>query len=239
MIVFITSVVILVVLLGLVTVCWIGTYRTMKKKMQALQNAMTVTPTATSNRWGNKTCTQSYMYTGHCTSILACINISICDRVCFPNSLTTNTNNEETPNQQQMLCFQNASYEHNSPSFSQSPAPECPETNIYDLPFQIPTGASKETPKSQEPVPLPKGSIRYKAQETLPKGSLRYTANKPRSVLPRESENACQPFSTPPESPRVKEIVKEIEFSCSINEQQWTAVNEYEVPITQQEAQNN
>ena len=36
-----TSVPILVVLLGLVTVCWIGTYRTMKKKIRALQSTLT------------------------------------------------------------------------------------------------------------------------------------------------------------------------------------------------------
>lgn len=148
--------------------------------------------------------------------------------MCFPNSLTTDTNNND-PRNQQLLCFQNASYEQNSPSFSQSPAPECPETNIYDLPFQTSAGVSKEMPKSQEP--LPKGSIRYKAQEALPKGSIRYTANKPRSTEPGESKNVCQ---SAPESPRVNEI----EFSCSVNEQQWVPVTEYEVPITQQETQN-
>lgn len=142
----------------------------------------------------------------------------------------TDTNSEDPPTQQP-LCFQNASYEHKSPSFSQSPAPECPDTsNIYDLPFQTSAGVGKDMPKTQDT--LPKGSIRYKAQEATPKGSLRYNANKPRSVLPRESENICQ--AAAPESPRVKEI----EFSCSINEQQWVAVNEYEVPITQQETQN-
>ena len=76
--------------------------------------------------------------------------------------------------------------------------------------------------------------MRYKTQDPLPKGSLRYTAHKPRSLEPPgESKNAGQGAAAP-ESPRVKEI----EFSCSINEQQWIAVNEYEVPVTQQETQN-
>ena len=51
-IVLITSILvaILVVLLGLVTVCWIGTYTTMKKKIRALQS--TLTTANTGNRWG-------------------------------------------------------------------------------------------------------------------------------------------------------------------------------------------
>ena len=136
----------------------------------------------------------------------------------FPNSLTIDTNNREPHSQ--LLCFQNASYEQNSPSISQSPAPECPETNIYDLPFQIPAGVNKEKPKSQEA--LPKGSIRYKAQ-TLPKGSVRYTANTPKSI--EKNKDECQ---SAPESPTVNEI----EFLSSGKEQQWVAVTEYEVPIT-------
>ena len=144
--------------------------------------------------------------------------------MCFPNSLTTDTNNREPHNEP--LCFQNASYSQNSASFSQSPAPECPETNIYDLPFQIPAGVSKEKPKSQEA--LPKGSIRYKAQ-TLPKGSIRYTTNMPKSG--DESKNVCQ---SAPGSPKVNEI----EFLSSGKEQQWVPVTEYEVPITQQETQS-
>jgi hypothetical protein len=167
-------------------------------------------------------------------------NISFCEYVYFPNSLTTDTNNEDPPNQQP-LCFQNASYEQNSSSFSQSPAPpECPETNIYDLPFQTPAGAgvSKETPKPSEALPMAKGgSMRYKAN-TLPKASLRYTASKPKSVEPPagESKGVCQGAAAPETPPRVQ--VKEIEFSCSINEPQWVPVNEYEVPVTQQETQN-
>ena len=142
--------------------------------------------------------------------------------MCFPNSLTADTNNQD-PNRP--LCFQNASYEHNTSSFSQSPVPpECPETNIYDLPFQTPAGLSKEAPKSQGATP--KGSIRYTAnrsEEALPKGSIRYTANRHKSV--GESKSVYQDA---PESPRVNEI----EFSTSVNK---VAVTEYEVPISQQE----
>lgn len=132
----------------------------------------------------------------------------------------------------QSLCFQNEFYEPNSPSaVTPSPTPECPETNIYDLPIHIsPAPSFKEKPKIQEA--LPKGnSLRYKSQDTLPKGSIRYTANKQR-VDGEEGEAAvCHNVSECTQ-------MDQFEFSASVDEQQWVPVTEYEVPVTQQETQN-